>query len=292
MYWIVTDSAIDMPKDWIDSQENLKVVPLSYLLDGVAYTPDGTDEGTKAIYDLMREGKMITTSQVTPSAWTDALRPILEDGGDVLLIAFSSGLSGTCQAAMTAAEELREEFPARTIEVVDSLCASAGEGLLVHYALKNRADGMSLRDNAKWVQDNVQNVIHWFTVRDLMHLYRGGRVSAASAYIGTLVHIKPVMRVDQAGKLAVKEKAAGRKRSISILADRIRRDIVNPEGQLIMISHGDCADEAQTLADMIRSTLPVADVRLTYVGSVIGAHTGPGVVAVFCMGNTRVPNEK
>lgn len=292
MYYIVTDSAIDMNKAWIDSQEAFHVVSLAYVLDGEAHIPDGTDEGTKKIYDLLRSGKMISTSQVTPSVWTEHLRSILSDGNDVLLIAFSSGLSGTCAAAMTAADELREEFPDRKIIVVDSLCASAGEGLLVHYALKNRSEGMSLEDNAAWVQDNVQNVIHWFTVNDLMHLYRGGRVSAASAVVGSLVRIKPVMRVDEQGKLAVKEKAAGRKRSISILADRTRRDIVNPEGQLVLISHGDCEAEAQTLADMIRATLPVADVRLSYVGSVIGAHSGPGTIAVFFLGKTRTPNEK
>jgi len=129
--------------------------------------------------------------------------------------------------------------------------------------------------------------VHWFTVNDLMHLYRGGRVSAASAYIGSLVRIKPIMYVDEQGKLAVKEKAAGRKRSISTLAEHVRRDIVHPEGQIILISHGDCADEAQSLADMLKATLPVEDVRLSYVGSVIGAHTGPGVIAVFCMGETR-----
>ena len=291
MYWIVTDSAIDMTKDWIDAQEDFKVVPLAYLLDGVVNVPDGSDESTHAFYDLLREGKMPTTSQVTPAQWADALRPILQGGEDVLLIAFSSGLSGTCQAAMNAAEDLQEEFPGRTVRVVDSLCASAGEGLLVHYALKNRAEGMSLQDNAQWVQDNVQNLLHWFTVNDLMHLYRGGRVSKTSAVIGTLVRIKPVMRVDENGKLAVYEKAAGRKRSISILAEHIRKDIVNPEGQLVLISHGDCAEEAQSLADMIRETLPVADVRLSYVGSVIGAHTGPGVIAVFCLGETRVPKK-
>lgn len=287
MYYIVTDSAIDMNKAWIDAQENFKVVSLAYLMDGQAYISDGTDESIKAIYDLLRDGKMISTSQVTPAVWAEGLQPILKAGHDVLLIAFSSGLSGTCAAAMTAAEELREEYPDRQIEVVDSLCASAGQGLLVHYALKNREQGMSLADNAAWVRDNVQNVVHWFTVNDLMHLYRGGRVSAASAYIGSLVRIKPIMYVDEQGKLAVKEKAAGRKRSISTLAEHIRRDIVHPEGQIILISHGDCADEAQTLADMLKSTLPVEDVRLSYVGSVIGAHTGPGVIAVFCMGDTR-----
>lgn len=287
MYWIVTDSAIDMPKSWIDSQENFKVVSLAYQMDGNAYIPDGSDEGTKKIYDILRSGKMISTSQVTPSLWADCFREILSAGHDILTIAFSSGLSGTCAAAVSAAEELREEFPDRKLLVVDSLCASAGEGLLVHYALKNRAAGMSLEENSAWVQSHVQNVVHWFTVNDLMHLHRGGRVSASSAYIGSLVRIKPIMYVDSNGKLAVKEKAVGRKRSIHILADKIREDIVNPEGQIILISHGDCADEAQTLADMLKASLPVEDVRLSYVGSVIGAHTGPGVIAVFCMGKGR-----
>lgn len=292
MYWIVTDSGIDMNKSWIDEQKDFRVVPLAYLLDGQIVTPDGSDESTRAFYDLLREGKTPTTSQVTPAQWEEAMRPLLQAGQDVLVIPFSSGLSGTCQAAMNAAEELREEFPYRAIVVVDSLCASAGQGLLVHHAIRNRDGGMPLVENAAWLRANVQNVVHWFTVNDLMHLYRGGRVDRASAYIGSLVRIKPVMRVDENGKLAVKEKAMGRKRSISVLAERIRCDIVHPEGQLIHISHGDCADEAQQLADMLRSTLPVADIRLSYVGSVIGAHTGPGVIAVFCMGQTRTPKEK
>ncbi len=290
MYWIVTDSAIDMPKSWIDAQDKLQVVPLAYLLDGVVHVPDGLDESTHAFYDMLRGGQMPTTSQVTPAQWEDALRPLLAAGEDVLLIAFSSGLSGTRQAAKNAASDLREEFPERTIEVVDSLCASAGQGLLVHYALANRADGMSLMDNARWVRENVQNIVHWFTVDDLMHLCRGGRVSKTSAVIGTLVRIKPVMHVDAKGKLAVVAKVPGRKRSISALAERIRRDIVHPEGQLILISHGDCAEEAQSLADMLTASLPVREVRLSYVGSVIGSHTGPGVIAVFCLGDTRTPN--
>lgn len=292
MYWIFTDSAIDMPYEWISAQEKLCVVPLAYVLDGVTHTPDGTEESTRAFYDLLRAGKLPTTSQVTPAMWEAHLRPVLEAGEDVLLIAFSSGLSGTCQAAKLAADDLREEFPERTICVVDSLCASAGEGLLVHYALQNRASGMSVAENAAWVAENVQNVIHWFTVTDLMHLSRGGRVSKASAILGTLAHIKPVMHVDEMGKLAVYGKVPGRKRAISALAEHICQDIVAPDGQLILISHGDCADEANILADKLRAALPGCQVQLTYVGSVIGAHTGPGVIAVFCMGESRQPKGK
>ncbi len=291
MYWIVTDSAIDMPRQWIDQQENFRVLDLSYLMDDVSYTSDGTDESIKAIYDAMRSGKMLKTSQVTPEMWENCFRELLQAGHDVLTIAFSSGLSGTCSAAFTAADEVRADYPERKLFVIDSLQASAGEGLMVHYALENRKKGMSIEENAAWVQQNVQNFLAWFTVNDLMHLHRGGRVSAASAIVGSLVHIKPIMHVDAEGKLAVYEKAAGRKRSIRILAEKIAADIVAPEKQTIHISHGDCLEEAQMLANLIRETLPVIDVRISYVGSVIGAHTGPGVIAIFCMGDTRTPKK-
>lgn len=291
MYWIVTDSAIDMPRHWIDQQENFRVLDLSYLMDDVSYTSDGTDESIKAIYDAMRSGKMLKTSQVTPEMWENCFRELLQAGHDVLTIAFSSGLSGTCSAAFTAADEVRADYPDRKLFVIDSLQASAGEGLMVHYALENRKNGMSIEENAGWVQQNVQNFLAWFTVNDLMHLHRGGRVSAASAIVGSLVRIKPIMRVNAEGKLAVYEKAAGRKRSIRILAEKTAADIVAPEKQIIHISHGDCLEEAQMLANLIREALPVIDVRISYVGSVIGAHTGPGVIAIFCMGDTRTPKK-
>lgn len=291
MYWIVTDSAIDMPKSWIEEQSCFRVLNLSYLMDGVSYVSDGTDESIRAIYDAMRNGKMLKTSQVTSEMWESCFRELLDAGHDVLAIAFSSGLSGTCSAAFMAADEVRADYPDRKLHVIDSLQASAGEGLMVSRALQNRENGMSIDDNAAWIEKNVQNFVAWFTVNDLMHLHRGGRLSAASAIVGSLVRIKPIMRVDENGKLAVYEKAAGRKRSIRILANKIIADIVNPEGQVIHISHGDCADEAQSLADMLKEALPVADVRLSFVGSVIGAHTGPGVIAVFCMSDTRVPKK-
>ena len=291
MYWIVTDSGIDMPKAWIDQQDSFRVLSLSYLMDDVTYVSDGTDESIKRIYDSMRDGKMLKTSQVTPDMWENCFRELLAAGHDVLTITFSGGLSGTSAAAFMAADEVREDYPDRKLLVIDSLQASAGEGLMVRYALDNRAKGMSIEDNAAWVQQNVQNFIAWFTVDDLMHLHRGGRVSATSAIVGSLVRIKPIMRVDENGKLAVYEKCPGRKRSIRVLADKIIADIVNPEGQILHISHGDCFEEAQQLADLLKAALPIADVQISYVGSVIGAHTGPGVIAVFCKGENRTPKK-
>lgn len=287
MYWIVTESTIDMPKAYVDSQENFLVLNMGYTMDGVSYKPDGTDENSRAIYQVMREGKVITTAQVNSEEWKDALRPLLERGEDVLTVVFSSGLSGTYQAACVAAEELREEYPQRQLMVIDSLCASAGEGLLVDYALRNREKGMTIQENAAWVQEHVQKLCHWFTVDDLMFLLRGGRVSAVSAYLGTLIKIKPVLHVDSEGHLIPRAKVQGRRKSLRALADKVKENIVNPEEQVVLISHGDCESEAQALADMIRAELPVRDVRLSYIGPIIGAHSGPGTVAVFFLGSAR-----
>ena len=287
MYWIVTDSTIDMPKRYVDSQENFRVLNMSYTMDGVSYVPDGTDENSREIYRQLRAGKTIVTAQVNSESWREAFEEILSGGNDLLVIAFSSGLSGTCQAAFAAAEEAREKYPDRKLEVIDSLCASAGEGLLVDYALRNRDRGMSLEENAAWVRENVQNIIHWFTVDDLMFLMRGGRVGAVSAYIGSLVKIKPILHVNEEGKLIPREKVQGRRKSIRALADKVKQNIVHPEGQLVLISHGDCEAEAQSLADMIKAELPVAEVRLSYIGPIVGAHSGPGTLAVFFMGKGR-----
>lgn len=287
MYWIVTDSTIDMPKRYVDSQEHFRVLNMSYTMDGVSYVPDGTDENSREIYRQLRAGKNIVTAQVNSESWREAFEEILAGGNDLLVIAFSSGLSGTCQAAFTAAEEAREKYPDRKLKVIDSLCASAGEGLLVDYALRNRDKGMSLEENAAWVRENVQNIIHWFTVDDLMFLMRGGRVGAVSAYIGSLVKIKPILHVNEEGKLIPREKVQGRRKSIRALADKVKQNIVNPEGQLVLISHGDCEAEAQSLADMIKAELPVAEVRLSYIGPIVGAHSGPGTLAVFFMGKGR-----
>lgn len=287
MYWIMTDSTIDMPETFIRAQEKLKVADLSFIMDGQSYTHDGTDAQTREIYERMRQGQTITTSQVNSQSWKDAFEPALAGGEDVLCITFSSGLSGTCQAAKTAAEELRAKYPDRTLVVIDSLAASAGEGLLVHYALKNRHAGMSLQDNAAWIREKIPHLTSWFTVDSLMHLMRGGRVSAVSAYVGTLVKIKPVMHVSDEGKLVAREKVVGRRKSLRALVEKIREKIVEPEGQLVTISHGDCEADAQWVADQIRAELPMVDVQLSLVGPVIGAHTGPGVVAVFCLADGR-----
>lgn len=287
MYWIMTDSTIDMPETFAPAQKNFQVAKLSYIIDGQSYLPDGTDAQTRSVYDQMREGKTITTSQVNSESWKERFEPVLRAGEDVLCITFSSGLSGTYQAASIAAQELRSKYPERTLEVIDSLAASAGEGLMVHYALKNRDAGMSLAENAAWVREKLPHLTSWFTVDNLMHLMRGGRVSAVSAYVGTLVKIKPVMHVNEEGKLIPREKVIGRRKSLRALVDKVKEKIVEPEGQLVTISHGDCEADARWVGDMIKAELPMVDVQISLVGPVIGAHTGPGVVAVFCLADGK-----
>lgn len=288
MYWIVTDSTIDMPKEWIDRQEGLAVKAFSYVVDGVSHTPDGSDEDAKQIYAELRAGKVLTTTQINSEEWSDTFREIFLKGEDLICIPLSGGLSGTVNAAISAAESLKEEYPQRKAVVIDSFAASAGQGLLVQYALWNREKGMSLEENAAWVEENRHHINHWFTVDDLMFLKRGGRVSAAAAYLGSLIRIKPVLDVDMEGHLIPREKVQGRKRSIRALAQRTIESIEHPEEQEIFISHGDCLEDAEALAEIIRQELPVKNVRISYIGPIVGAHAGPGTVAIFCLGKQKV----
>ncbi len=219
--------------------------------------------------------------------WKEQISDLLIKGQDVLVIAFSSGLSGTYAAGVQAVKELKEQYPDRKLAIVDSLSASMGEGLLVHYALQKRQEGLTLEENAKWVEENRLNIVHWFTVDDLMFLKRGGRVSATSAYLGSIIKIKPILNVDEAGHLIPRDKVQGRKRSIRALFERTEANAVDIANQTVFISHGDCEEEAQSLADMLRVKLGVKNILMGYIGPIIGSHSGPGTIAVFFVGNGR-----
>ncbi len=288
MYYIVTDTSTDMPLSWIEAQHDFVMMSLSCTRNGESFIPGASDEEKKDVYDQLRNGVVIKTSAINTATWEESFQKLLADGHDVFCIAFSSGLSSTYSSAKDAAKGLSAKYPNRKLIVVDSLCASAGEGLLVYYALKNREQGMSIEENAAWIQSHIQNLVHWFTVDDLMFLYRGGRLSATSAMLGSLIRIKPILHVDEQGHLAMVEKVAGRRRSIRMLANKVKEHIVNPEGQMIFISHGDCEEEANSLADMIKAEIPgIAGIQVSYIGSVIGSHSGPGTLAVFFLGDCR-----
>ena len=287
-YRIVTDSTTDLTPELIQELD-VQVIPLCYMMGGKTYhnIPGGGEMTDKEFYAKLRAGSMSTTTQVNSEEFLHVFTPLLEAGQDVLYIAFSSGLSGTYQSAVLAREELKQRFPDRRLEVFDSLCASMGEGLLVYHAAKLRQAGKSLDEVLAWLKGNVLNVCHWFTVDDLNHLKRGGRVSTATALVGTMLGIKPVLHVDDEGHLIPVSKVRGRKQSLDALVRRMEDTVLDPGNQMVFISHGDCLEDAQYVERQIREKLGVQQVKLGFIGPVIGAHSGPGTVALFFLGKER-----
>ena len=284
-YQIITDSGADLPTDLLASL-NVKMASLSLLFRGQILVDSVTDE-TKAFYQAMREGESATTSAINPDGWAAVMEPVLKEGKDILVIAFSSGLSTTYQSAVIAADELREQYPQRTIRIVDSLCASLGQGLLVWYACQKRDAGMSLNELADWVETRKWNLSHWFTVDDLRYLKRGGRISAATALVGTMLNIKPVLHVDEEGRLVSVTKTRGRKASIQALLQQMEATMLPGENDAAFICHGDCLEDAQLLASLIKERCGVKEVFIGYTGAVIGSHSGPGTLALFFLGSQR-----
>lgn len=287
-YQIVTDSTADLTPELI-RQLDVQVIPLCYMMGGRTYhnIPGGGEMTDREFYAKLRGGAMSTTTQINSEEFLRVFTPLLEAGQDVLYIAFSSGLSGTCQGALMAKKELSAKYPERKIYVVDSLAASMGEGLLAYYASKMQMDGKSIDEVYQWLQENKLHLCHWFTVDDLNHLKRGGRVSPAAALFGTMLGIKPVLHVDDAGHLIPVSKIRGRRQSLDTLVSHMEATVTNPEEQVIFISHGDCEKDAQYVADKIRSKWNVKDIVLNEIGPVIGSHSGPGTVALFFLGSKR-----
>ena len=284
MFQIITDSCCDLSAEMI-AELDLGVAPLSLEMDGRSYASG--EMTPKALYDHLRSGKLPKTSAVNPDGWASYIRPALEQGRDVLVMAFSSGLSATYQSAVIAAEELREDFPHRKLIVIDTLCASRGQGLLVYSAAKLRDEGRSIEDTAAWVEDHKRNVCHWVTVEDLMHLKRGGRIGAATAVVGTMLNIKPIIRVDDEGKLENLAKCRGRKAALNYLLDRMAESWIPELNDTVYIGHGDCMADAEYLKAGILERFGDREVLIDYVGAVIGAHTGPGVVFIAFYGKQR-----
>lgn len=284
-YKIITDSGCDLPKNML-AQLDLQTVPLIVNFRG-ADMEDSVDEGIQEMYAGLRAGENATTSAINPDRWARAMEPVLEQGMDVLTITFSSGLSTTYQSAVIAANELQEKYPDRKILVVDSLCAALGQGLFVWYAAKMRDAGMSIDELAAWLEENKLNLCHWVAVDDLMYLKRGGRVSAATAVMGTMLQIKPIIHVDNAGKLINVGKARGRKASIQALAQKAAELGEGFDNSTMFICHGDCIEDAQYLAELVKEKCGAKEVFIGYIGAVIGSHAGPGTLALFFMGKHR-----
>ena len=287
-YVITTDSSCDLPDSLVKELE-LEVLPLSFIMDGKTYRnySDNREMSPKDFYNKEREGIMATTNAVNVGEATEAIEAVLKQGKDVLVLGFSSGLSTTFNSFQIAAEELAEQYPDRKVYAVDTLCASLGQGMLVYQAAKLRQAGKSIEEVRDWTEQNKLRQCHWFTVNDLFFLKKGGRVSAATAVVGTMLQIKPVMHVDNEGHLIKVDTARGRKASLNALVDKVGELGENPAEQTMFISNSDCAEDAQYVADEIKKRYGTKEIIINSIGPVIGAHTGPGCVALFFMGKHR-----
>lgn len=283
---ILTDSCSDLSDDLVVSL-NVSVVPMQVNFRGTFFEEGDGFISLPDLYAALRAGEVSTTSAINPDRWGREMEQILQKGEDVLVLAFSSGLSTTYHSAALAAEEMAEKYPDRKIRVVDTLCASMGQGLLVWYAAKKRDDGLTLDEAADWVENNKLHLCHWFTVDDLMYLKRGGRVSAATALVGTMLNIKPVLHVDDEGHLINVSKVRGRKASLDALVAKFAALGKDYDNETVFISHGDCLEDAKYVERVVKEKYGVKNVFINYVGAVIGSHSGPGTMTLFFMGDHR-----
>lgn len=284
---IVTNTTADLPQEYIN-ENGLGLLHFNNILEGVEYGEDN-QLPWKEFYAMMRSGKMPTTSQVNPEQYRRNFEEFLTENKEILYLSFSSGLSESCQNAFLVAEEMMEERKDIRIVVIDSLCASLGEGLLVHKAAELQKAGKTLDETAAWITDHLFNLTHVFTVDDLNHLYRGGRVSKATAVIGTLAGIKPILHVDNEGHLVPVGKVRGRKKSLTALVDLMEKKMgsYREQNDIVFISHGDALEDAQYVADEIRRRFGIDRFLINHIGPTIGAHAGPGTIALFFMGDIR-----
>ena len=285
---IITDSSANLPETLIERYQ-LHILSLMFLVGDKEYYSYVKGEVTdiKKFYTMMREGQKITTSHINRDVCTRLFESLLSSGKDILYIGFSSGLSGTYQTGHMVLEEMREKYPERKIYDIDTLAASLGEGLLVTYAARMREAGRTIEEVHQWLVDNRLHLCHWFTVDDLFFLKRGGRISATTALAGTVLGIKPVMHVDNEGHLVPVAKVRGRKNSLDALVAHMEKTAIEPGHQTVYITHGDCIEDAEYVASLVRKKFGVKEIVINYVDPVIGAHSGPGTVALFFVGTER-----
>ncbi len=283
---ITSDINCDLPKE-ILNQFDIRTMALHYILDGVEYTGDDDRITPSEFYDKMRKGSMPQTMQVNPEQSKEVFEACIKEGYDILHIGFSSALSGSVGSAFIAANELKEQYPDSKIIVIDSLSASLGQGMLIYKAALLRDEGKTLEETAQWAEDNKLKICHYFTVDDLNHLARGGRLKKSAAVLGTMLNVKPILHVDDEGHLVPLNKTRGRKQSLNALVDNMKTHIGSQKNDIVFISHGDCLADAQYVTDEIKKTFGIEHFLINFVGATIGAHSGPGTVALFFMGDKR-----
>jgi DegV family protein with EDD domain len=284
---IIIDSCSDLPREYIE-KNNIPVLGMTVNFKGREFKDDmGVTLSPEEFFKAVREGEMPSTAQINVYEYSEEFKKHVSQGKAVVCLTLSSALSGSYNSACMAREMILEEYENADITVIDTKAASMGEGLIDYYAIEMLKNGASKDEIIKWVEDNKLKVNHWVTVDDLNHLKRGGRVSGAAAIIGTLLDIKPIIYVDDEGRLIPISKAKGRKKSIKTLAEELDKRIVNPEEQTIFIAHGDCIEDAKFLERLILEKHKVKNIIINHIGPTIGAHTGPGVVTVFFIGEKR-----
>ena len=284
-YIIFTDSSADLTPE-MSRELGIRTIQLDVIIEGEQPTPNNRVD-IKDIYAKLRAKKSATTSAVSIDSFLKTFEEALQEDADLLYLGFSSGLSGTFNAGAVALQELQEKYPDRKLYAVDTLCASLGEGMLVYLAANMKKNGADIDTVKTFVENNKLRLCHWFTVDDLFFLKRGGRVSAATAVVGTLLSIKPVMHVDNAGKLINVSKARGRKAAIDTMFEKMKASMLPEGNETVFISHGDCIEDAEYLANRVRNELNIPNIEINYVGPVIGAHSGPGTLALFFLGSER-----
>lgn len=281
---LMTDSSCDLPYEFYD-KNNIPVADLSFIVDGVARF--GRDVTSKDFYDILRSGKMPSTSAVNVEDAKAAMEPPLKEGKDVLYLAFTSGLSVTVKNGEIAANELGEKYPERKIIVIDTLCASMGQGLFIYYANRLKQEGKGIEEIAQWARDNRLRVAHYVMADDLKHLHRGGRISRTSAIAGSMLGIKPIIHVNNEGKLIPVDKIRGKKQALTALVDKMQKVVGNTKSDFFMVSHADCEEDAKFVAELVSKRIGIKNYMIHYIGPVIGSHTGPGTVALFLMAEHR-----
>lgn len=287
-YAILTDATCDLSPDILKELE-IAVIPMEFEMGGKIYQqyPDAREMDLHTFYDRIREGEMPKTTQINSLTYYKYFEDAIQQDKDVLYICFSSGLSGTYQAALLAAQDMMEKYPEQKVICVDSLCASVGEGLLAYLAAQQKRNGLSIEQLADWITENRFHICHWFMVDDLNHLRRGGRISSVAAIAGSALGIKPILHIDEEGKLIPIYKVRGRKKGMERLIACLEETIIPAETDMMFIVHGDCKEDAKELKQMIKSKMHGKDIQIEYVGPIIGAHTGPGILAVVYFGTKR-----
>ena len=287
-YKLFSDVTADVSEELMRGMPEVELVPMQVELGGENYIyGPGGDLTVEHFYAEQRAGKFASTSQINPMVYRECFEKTLKAGEDILYLCFSSGLSSTLQSANLCAQELREEYPERKLIVVDTLCAAVGEAMLVREAARKQQDSLTIEELAAWVEENRLKICHWFTVDSFDHLKHGGRVSAAAAAVGTMLQIKPLLHVDEEGKLRVAEKPRGRKQAIRTQVAHMKEGWTPEMGKLVVIGHGDCPEDAEQLRQAVLREFPDADIRTAYIGPIIGAHTGPGMLALIYWGANR-----